>query len=215
MKIIIVGSSRLGIELARVLIQEGNVVILISNDEKHSRHLTDLKFKKMVVGVEFDRDILEKAGIQHVDGVIACTENDDTNALVARIARNVYRVPKVIARLYDQRKVDMYNALGIQVLATTQWSVERAKQLLTFGKVETVMSIGNNVVEIVRIVVPELLVGTKISDAFPLQDMSIVALTRENTSFIPDRATVLEKGDVLYLSALAETLTQIEHILEV
>lgn len=214
MKIIIVGDSRLGVELARTLVQEGNEVSIVCSDEKKIRHLSDLKLKKQVVGVEFDQDVLEKVGIKHVDGVIACTENDDTNALVARIARNVYRVPKVIARLYDQRKVDVYNALGIQVLATTQWGVERAKQLLTFGKVETVMSIGNNVVEIVRIVIPELLVGTKISDAFPLHDMSIVALTRENTSFIPDRSTKLEKGDILYLSAQAETLAQINHILE-
>lgn len=215
MKIIIVGCSRLGVELARTLVQEGNEVSLICNDEKKIRHLSDLTLKKIVVGVEFDRDVLEQAGVQNVDGLIACTENDDTNALVARIARNVYRVPKVIARLYDQRKVDVYNALGIQVLATTQWGVERAKQLLTFGKVETVMSIGNNVVEIIRIAIPELLVGTKISDAFPLHDMSIVALARENTSFIPDRSTVLEKGDILYLSTLAETLDQINHILEV
>lgn len=215
MKIIIVGDSRLGVELARTLVQEGNEVSLISNDEKKTRYLSGLTLKKFVIGVEFDQDVLEQAGIKNVDGLIACTENDDTNALVARIARNVYRVPKVIARLYDQRKVDVYNALGIQVIATTEWGVERAKQLLTFGRVETVMSIGNNVVEIIRIAIPELLVGTKISDAFPLHDMSIVALARENTSFIPDRSTVLEKGDVLYLSALAETLDQIKHILEV
>lgn len=214
MKIIIVGCSRLGVELANALIQEGNTVILICKEEKSWRRLTDLKLEKIIFGVEFDREVLEQAGIQSVDGLIACTENDDVNALVARVARNIYRVPKVIARLYDRRKVDVYNALGIQVLATTQWGVERAKQMLTFGKVETVMSLGNNVVEVVRIVIPELLVDTKISDAFPMHDMSIVALTRGNSSFIPDNSTVLEKGDVLYLSALAETLVQIKHILE-
>lgn len=214
MKIIIVGCGRLGVNLAKDLIQEKHEVVMVCKEKHYQHQIEHLQFTQLLTGVEFDRDVLEAAGIEHVDGLIACTESDETNALVARIARNIYRVPKVIARLYDQRKVDVYNALGIQVLGTTQWGVERAKQMLTFSRVEIVMSLGNNGVEIIRIAIPELLVSKKISDAFPIHDMGVVALVRDNASVIPDRMMMLEKGDILYLSVRTEMIAQINQILE-
>lgn len=214
MKIIIVGCGRLGSGLATTLADDGNTITVICDDEKKFKRLPpDFKGTK-ILGVEFDKGNLEKAGIERADSLISCTESDDINALVARIARNYYRVPRVIARLYDQRKVDLYNALGIQIIATTRWGIARAKELLTFSHLENVMSIGNTPVEIVRITVSGMMAGNSIRDLFPVTDVQPIAISRGNQSFIPTRTTILEAGDILYLSALDDTLQQVKRTLD-
>lgn len=214
MKIIIVGCGRLGSGLALDLSIEGHEVTVISGAKEQFKNL-DLLFKGQTIeGIEFDRDILEKANIAEADSLIACTESDATNALVARIARNTYRVPKVIARLYDQRKVNIYNALGIQVIATTTWGIARTKELLTFNHLDTVVSFGNAPVEVLKLRIPNLLDGYRLSEAFPMTEVRAVALTRENHTTIPSNGIVLKKNDILYLSAMPESLDKIKRILD-
>ncbi|KAF1301821.1 MULTISPECIES: potassium channel family protein [Enterococcus] len=214
MKIIVVGCGRLGSGLATELSQDGNEVTVISSKPELFKNL-DADFEgETLTGIEFDKELLEKAGIEKTDSLIGCTESDDINALVARIAKNKYRVPKVIARLYDQRKVDVYNALGIQVIATTKWSIARTKELLTFSTLDSVMTIGNTPVEILRLVIPSLLDNSVLIDAFPLNEIRVVALGRGNDTFIPSNGTVLKQGDRLYVSAMPESLNRIKQIME-
>lgn len=214
MKIIIVGCGRLGSGLAMELDRLKYEVTVISSQPQQFRALGDDFNGHTLTGVEFDRELLEKAGIMRTDGLITCTESDETNALVARIARNHYRVPKVIARLYDRRKVDIYNALGIQVIATTQWGIARAKELLTFSHLESVLSIGNTPVEVVRVNIPALLTGRTIQEAFPMNEVRVVALSRGNDSFIPANNTLLQEHDTLYLAAQAEAIHEIRRVLQ-
>lgn len=215
MKIIIVGYGRLALGLAVELSQQGEDVTVISSTPEFSKQLGENFTGEVIEGVEFDKDILEKAGIKRTDSLIACTRSDETNALVSRIARNYYKVPKVIARLYDRGKVDIYNALGIQVIATTQWGIARTKELLTFNTIESVMSIGgNSPVEIIRIAVPSILVGRTIREVFPMEDVRIVAISRENQSFIPSDSQVLEEQDIVYLSVLSDSLDNVTRALD-
>ncbi|HGF7435989.1 MULTISPECIES: potassium channel family protein [Enterococcus] len=214
MKIIVVGCGRLGSGLASELSRDGNDVTVISSKPELFKKLDADFTGETLTGIEFDKELLEKAGIEKTDSLIGCTESDDINALVARIAKNKYRVPKAIARLYDQRKVDVYNALGIQVIATTKWSIARTKELLTFSRLDSVMTIGNTPVEILRLVIPSLLDNSRLIDAFPLNEIHVVALERENEAFIPSNGTILKQGDQLYVSAMPESLNRIRQIME-
>lgn len=214
MKLIIVGCGRLGSGLALELDRLNEDVTVISSKPEEFKALGDEFSGQTIAGVEFDRDILEKAGITRSDGLITCTQSDETNALVARIASNHYRVPKVIARLYDKRKVDIYNALGVQVVATTQWGISRVKELLTFSRLESVMSIGNTPVEIVRVMIPPLLVGHTIREAFPMTEVRIIAISRGNNSFIPAENAILQEQDIVYFSVLAESIGEVRRILD-
>lgn len=214
MKIIIVGCGRLGSGLAVELAGDGHDVTVVSSEAERFRSLGEDFPGNVIAGVEFDKEVLEKAGIKRSDSLISCTESDETNALVARIAKNHYKVPKVIARLYDKRKVDIYNALGIQVIATTQWGISRTKELLTFSHVESVMSIGNTPVEIIRVSIPVLLVGKTLREAFPMNDIRVVAISRGNRSFIPAANTVLQAHDIVYLSVLAESIDEVRRALD-
>lgn len=214
MKIIIVGCGRLGSGLAQDLFLEGHDVTVISSQCEQFKRLDKVFNGQVICGIEFDRGVLESANITEADSLISCTESDETNALVARIARNTYRVPKVIARLYDQRKVDIYNALGIQVIATTNWGIARTKELLTFNQLDTAISIGNTPVEVVRLLIPPLLDGYRLNEAFPMTEARAVALTRDNHTTIPSNGMILNRDDILYLSVMPEALEKIQRIMD-
>ena len=98
MKIIIVGCGRMGTELIHTLSQDNNDIIAIDTDASVLKRLPEYDNVTYMVGVGFDKEVLENADINHADAVVSCTDSDETNALIGRIARNLYAVPKVIAR---------------------------------------------------------------------------------------------------------------------
>ena len=166
-----------------------------------------------IVGVAFDKQILEQAGIERADAIVACTKSDETNALIGRIARNNYRVPRVISRLYDPRKAVIYRTLGIQTISATEWGVKHAIELLSYDQLDVVAGLGNGGVDVVRVEVAELLVGKKIVDITAAGEFSVCALSRQNQTFIPTLGTVLQKGDVVYCNVLVSSVKQFKHVL--
>lgn len=214
MRIIIAGCGSLGSGLAQVLAREGNQVTVLSHDESQFKALGENFPGTTMTGIEFDKGLLETAGIARADGLISCTDSDETNALVARIARLYYKVPKVIARLSDQMKVNIYNALGIQVIASTRWGIDRAKELLTFSRLENVLTIGNTPVEIIRVEVTELWSGHSLSHSFPISGCKPIAISRGNQSFIPHSDTRLETHDIVYLAAMPEARAELNRMLD-
>ena len=121
MKVIVVGLGRMGTGLSLNLAKKGHQVIVIDKDSEALDSLGKNFNGERVEGLGFDKDILNKAKIDRVDAVVACTDSDEVNAVIARMAKNIYRVPKVIARLYDPKKADIYRRLGIQTISTTTW----------------------------------------------------------------------------------------------
>ncbi len=105
-------------------------------------------------GVGFDRPVLEQAGIDHVDGLAAVTGNDEVNAVVARLASRIFHVPKVVARLHDPLKAEIYRRLGVQVVAPVDWSIHRTTDLLTFAQAGVVASLGSGQVDLVEVDAP-------------------------------------------------------------
>lgn len=113
MKIIILGCGRLGAHLARQLDGEGHEVIVIDrNGEAFARLGSDFR-GTMVLGTGIDQDILRRAGIEDADAFVAVTNGDNTNAMASEIAKLVFKVPKVVARLYDPVREDTYHTLGL------------------------------------------------------------------------------------------------------
>jgi len=107
MKIIIIGCGRMGASLAQALVKRGNEVSVVDCNPSAFDRLGAAFGGKLVSGIGFDRSVLEEAGIDRADGLAAVTDSDETNVVVARVARKVFRVPKVVARLYDPRKAEI------------------------------------------------------------------------------------------------------------
>lgn len=214
MKVIVVGLGKMGIGLSNNLIKKGHQVTVIdSNPEVLDSLGSDFAGIK-VLGFGFDRDVLSKARIDKVDAVVSCTESDEINAVIARIARTIYRVPHVVARLYDTKKAEIYHRLGIQTISTTSWGIERATQFLTYHQLDSVYDIGNGTVNLVRIEIPSLLVGHQVNEITVLGEIQVISISRNNKTFLPTLGTILEAEDILYISVVIAATDKLKSMLD-
>lgn len=213
MKVIVVGCGRMGTGLSLNLVKKGHQVTVVDSEPKAFENLGSNFPGKKVVGFGFDRDVLNEARIDQVDAIVSCTATDEVNAVVARIAKNIYRVPKVVARLYDPRKADIYHRLGIQIISTTTWGIERASEILTYNQLDSVYEIGNGNVNIVRIEVPLLLIGHIVNEINIIGEIQVIAISRNNKTFIPTTGTILEADDVLYISVINASASKLKSML--
>ncbi|HWP22423.1 MAG TPA: NAD-binding protein [Candidatus Cryosericum sp.] len=213
MKVIIVGCGKMGSNLALELVNKGHAVTVVeANIEQFS--MLGKGFKgETITGIGFDQQILEKAGIRRADAIVACTKSDETNALIGRIARNTYQVPRVISRLYDPRKAEIYRSLGIQTISATEWGVRHAMELLSYDQLDVVTAIGNGDVDIIRVETTEMLIGKKIVDLTVPGEFHVAAVSRQNQTFLPTLGTQLQKGDVVYFSVLVSSAKKLKHVL--
>lgn len=211
MKIIIVGYGRMGSGLASKLLKQNHKVTVIDNRVEVINSI-DEKNITAVKGIGFDKDVLELANIEKADTLVACTNSDETNALVARIAKNIYKVPNVIARLYDPEKADIYNALGIRSISTTSWGIARASEIINYSRLDSVMSLGSGTMDIVKIDVPIRLDGHIIDEITVIGEIQPVGIYRDNKAHIPTMGFVLQQHDILYVSVISSALKKLKQM---
>lgn len=213
MRTIIVGCGRMGSGLALKLASSGvDVTIVDTNPEAFRALGPDFKGKK-IVGIGFDQDVLTEAKIMMVDSVVTCTNNDETNALIARIAQNTFRVPKVIARLYDAHKAEIYQSLGIQTISTTTWGIKRAAEILSYSELDNLISFGDGQVEIIRAEAPALLDHRTVKELSIIGEIQVVAIKRGNETLIPTLGTTIHAHDILYISVLSSAKSHLQSLL--
>jgi trk system potassium uptake protein TrkA len=213
MKVIVVGCGKMGSGLALELVKKGHTVTVVGSSAEEFALLGKAFKGETIVGVAFDKQILEQAGIERTDAIVACTKSDETNALIGRISRNTYRVPRVISRLYDPRKAEIYRSLGIQTISATEWGVRHAIELLSYDQLDVVTALGNGGVDIIRVETSEMLVGKKLADLTVVGEFHVVAVSRQNQTFLPTLGTQLQKGDVIYCSVLGTSAKKFKHVL--
>ena len=213
MNVIIVGLGRMGTGLATRLSKQGNHVTAIDKDPDAFEGLGGEFTGNRIVGVGFDQDVLKSAGIDRADAVVACTASDEANIVVAYVARSVFRVPRVIARLYDLNKAETYRRLDIQTVSTTEWGIRRASELLTYHQLDTVYGINHDGVRLVRADVPSLLEGHSVKEITSVGEISVVAISRSNDTFIPVQGTIFEHGDIIYAAVQATSASKFRAML--
>ncbi|MCU0261651.1 MAG: TrkA family potassium uptake protein [Ilumatobacteraceae bacterium] len=213
MKHIVIGCGRIGSGLARQLDAAGHDVAVVDVDADAFGRLGPAFRGVTEIGSGLDRPVLERAGIRHVDGLASVTGNDEVNAVVARLASRVYRVPKVVARLHDPRKAEIYRRLGVQVVAPVDWSVHRTVELLTFAEANVVASLGSGQVDLVDAVAPALLAGRPVTEVTAPGEVVPVAISRAGRTFIPSPATTIEIGDIVHLAVLGASHGRLESLL--
>ncbi|WMJ79369.1 TrkA family potassium uptake protein [Clostridium sp. MB40-C1] len=120
MYILIIGCGKIGSSLARELSSEGNDVVIVDNNQKNLDRLGSGFNGTRIKGVEFDTDILKEAGIGNADVVLAMTQDDNTNIMASQIAKDIFGVNQVVARIFDPNREFIYKKLGLQTISTTQ-----------------------------------------------------------------------------------------------
>lgn len=213
MRLIIIGCGRMGAGLALTLHQRGHAVTIVDRDPAAFERLGPAFKGQTVAGVGFDRAVLLQAGIAQADGLAAVTASDEVNVVAARLARLMFRVPRVVARLYDPRKAEIYRRLGIQTISTTAWGIHRIAELLGYSELDAIASLGSGAVDIVEVAVPHLLVGRTVNDVTVPGEVQIVALSRGGTTFLPTLGTRFQDGDLIHLSVLATSIERLKTLL--
>ena len=213
MNAIIVGCGKLGSGLALNLIQKGYSVTVIDENPETFELLGKDFAGQTIVGIGFDKGILEKAQIRSADALIACCKSDVTNALIGRISRNIFRVPHVISRIYDPRKAEIYHTLGIQTISATTWGIKRVTEMLSYSQLDSVTTIGDDNVEIVRIDTPALMINRTVSELSAIGEIHVVAINRNNKTFLPSLGTPFQKDDVIYIAVVSSSVKRLKSIL--
>ena len=119
MKLVIVGCGRVGAMAAIALSKAGHQVTVIDSNRRAFDRLGDDFGGEMVLGNGIDEDVLRQAGIESADGFASLTNGDNRNIMAAQIAREIFKVPRVITRIYDPMREDVYRELGLNTLCPT------------------------------------------------------------------------------------------------
>jgi len=212
MRIIVIGCGRMGSGLAETLNLRGHAVTVVDKDRDAFKHLGPTFKGQTVVGMGFDREVLLRAGIQRADGLAAVTASDEANVLAARIASQVFRVPRVVARLYDPRKAEIYRRLGLQTISPITWGINRVAELLCYSPLDTVLSLEGGV-DIVEVEVPHLLVGRTVRELAIPGEVQVVTISRGDKAFLPMPGTVFQEGDRVHLAVLTASTDRLRTML--
>ncbi len=202
--IIIVGCGRLGVELALSLSQKKHTVCVIDVNQRSFDRLGPDFLGRTVQGEAVDQDVLVRAGIEDAHAFAAVTSSDSVNIVSARVARDLYKVEHVIARIYNPSKSIIYEKLGLQTVATTSWGAQRFEQLILHSGLRSVGSVGNGDVQLYELTVPSTWQGKKLSDLLPADQATAGAITRGGKSLLPTRDLLLQEHDLVQVSATSQ-----------
>lgn len=210
----ILGCGRVGSLLAHRLDDLGHSVAVVDQDPGAFRKLSSDFSGQTVTGVGFDRETLESAGIERASAFAAVSSGDNSNILAARVARETYGVEQVVARIYDPRRAEVYQRLGIPTVATVSWSTGQIlRNILPLGAQEEYHDPSGSVV-LAEVHTGTRWIGRRSSELEDASGARIAFITRYGTAFLTNAETVLQEGDLVYALFATDAREHVESIFE-
>ena len=211
MHVVVVGCGRVGSGLALSLTAEGHTVSIVDRNGRAFRRLPAEWEGGRIVGSGFDRDDLERAGAIGADALAAVTSGDNTNILTVRIARETYRIPRVVARIYDPRRAEIYQRLGIPTVATVTWTIDQVRRRLLPETVTGEWADASGKLILVDRAMPEKWAGRSLADIEEPSRIALVGVTRAGVPRLDARQLVGQEGDQLHVAVMRDALGELEH----
>ncbi|HVF52143.1 MAG TPA: TrkA family potassium uptake protein [Actinomycetota bacterium] len=209
MHVLIAGCGRVGSELASNLERLSHSVTVIDKKATAFERLRPGFAGKKIVGMVFDREVLEEAGIKDASAFASVTNGDNSNILAARVAKEHYRVPHVVARIYDPRRAQIYQRLGIQTVATVRWTTDQVLRAILPDDVPVEYTIDNGEVVLTALPAPAEVVGKHAKDLDLDGLRRVVAVSRFGVPRVPDKELTVQDGDILYVSAVRSVVVDL------
>jgi trk system potassium uptake protein TrkA len=213
MNLIIVGCGRVGSELAHAVCEDGHDVIVVDRDFHAFERLGSEFSGRTIQGDARSQRVLERAGIENADGLAAVTSSDMMNLIVARAARSIFKVPNVVARVYDPNHFDAFLEAGLQTVISSSWAANRIEWLLTHPGITELASLGHRDLILIEVRIPPRSVGQRLGVLAREGGVKPVALVRAGQAHFADEETLLEEGDLVALMVAASELEQLEHLI--
>jgi trk system potassium uptake protein TrkA len=213
MNIIIMGCGRVGAQVSQLLVKQGHMVTVIDHDANALAKLGKDFKGRVVQGLGFDKNVLVEAGVESAEGFVSASSSDNANIVAARIARNIFRVPRVVARLYDPVRAEVYQRLGLTTISSTLWGAERIVEVVTHNDLDVVDVFRDGNTTLVRVEAPPRLIGYHVSQMNIPGEVLVIAITRDDQTFIPVSGTEFQDGDIIYLTVIPSAMNRLEELL--
>lgn len=197
MYVIIVGCGRVGSVLAKLLSNEGHNVVVVDKSPESFKRLGK-KFNGLtVVGSGFDTGLLKEAGIEKADAFCSVTNGDNTNIISSQVAKKIFKVPRVIARIYDPQRAEIYRSLGLDIISGTTLLAAMIRDKLIEHRFSSYL-LDTSEFGILEIDANEKTKEKTIGEInMPLEFMVVALIKKNKRPIIPDSTSTIEAGDKL------------------
>jgi trk system potassium uptake protein TrkA len=210
--IVIMGCGRVGSTLASILESKGHSVAVIDQNSEAFRRLGPRFHGRRVTGIGFDRDTLVEAGIKDAAAFAAVSSGDNSNIISARVARETFGVEMVAARIYDPRRAEVYQRLGIPTVATVRWTADQMlRRLLPEGS-QSLWRDPTGTIRLAEVHVGMGWIGERVSALEHAAGVRVAFMTRLGDGLIPDRETVVQEGDLVAVIMRADDVERVETV---
>ena len=209
MHIVIMGCGRVGSTLAHILEDRDNTVSVIDRDPEAFRRLGSAFKGDRVTGIGFDRAVLIQAGIERAHAFAAVSSGDNSNIISARVVRETFGVQRVAARIYDPRRAEVYERLGIPTVATVRWTADQMLRKLLPEGGEALWRDPTGKIVLAEVAFSPGWIGEQVK-AIEANTMTRIAfIDRLGQAFVPEPGTALQEGDVVHVVARESDLDRI------
>ncbi|WP_078861926.1 potassium channel family protein [Streptomyces sp. NRRL F-5123] len=210
MHVVIMGCGRVGSTLAHSLEQQGHTVAVIDQDPTAFRRLGSGFGGRRVTGVGFDQDTLRESGIEEAGAFAAVSSGDNSNIIAARVAREMFGIENVVARIYDPRRAEVYQRLGIPTVATVRWTADQMLRRLLPSGAEPLWRDPSGGVQLAEVHTSPAWIGHKISQLQEETGARVAFITRLGEAMLPGAQTVLQEGDLVHVMLRTDEVAAVE-----
>ncbi len=213
MYIVIIGCGRVGTELAKLLSLEGNDVVVIDKKDSSFSRLGDAFNGITIKGNGVSTKVLQDAGIERADVFCSLTNSDNINIMASQVAKGIFKVPRVIARVYDPRKASVYKTFGMDILSETTLFAAMIRDKIV-EKLFSGYLLETGELGVMEFPVPGGVVGKSVEDVNVPGEFNITAIKRsEGRPMMPEPKTVITKNDVLIAVVKTSSLKKVKNLL--
>lgn len=209
MHVVIVGCGRVGSTLARELCALGNTVAVVDRKADAFLRLGDNFSGQTIVGIGFDPDILIAAGIEKASALAAVTNGDNSNIMIARVARERFGIQSVVARIYDPKRSEIYERLGIATVATVKWTAERIMRRIIVDRPAVEWTDPSTELVLVERIAGDAWVGER-SSVLDNGPAKVVGLRRYGKAMLASDDVLVQQGDTLYLAVMNQDVPSLD-----
>lgn len=214
MKLVIVGCGRVGSGLANSLSSEGHDVVVIDKSKRAFRRLDDGFPGQRIVGSGFDKDALTTAGASQADALAAVTSGDNSNILCARIARENYGIANVVARIYDPRRAEIYQRLGIPTVATVTWTIDQVRRWLLPDEDKASWIDATGTLQVIERPLPAIWAGRPLAGLTIPGRFTLISVTRGGSARLDCNELVGQDSDMLQFAVSTSAADELAELLE-
>jgi trk system potassium uptake protein TrkA len=197
--IVIMGCGRVGSTLALILEGKGHSVAIVDQNSEAFRRLGSQFNGRRVTGVGYDRETLVEAGVEQAGAFAAVSSGDNSNIISARLARETFGVENVVARIYDPRRAEVYERLGIPTVATVRWTADQMLRRLLPAGSEPLWRDPSGTVQLAQVHLDPTWIGQRVNRLESEAGVRVAFLTRLGVGMLPKHDTVVQEGDLVHV----------------